>query len=1078
MKKVLLFLLAVAAISPQAHAQKKKKQETTQESTLSKTSYNAFKLRNIGPALTSGRIADIAVNPNDFNEYYVATASGGVWKTSNHGVSFNPIFDGQGSYSIGCVTIDPNNENVIWVGTGENNNQRSVAYGDGLYKSMDGGKSWTKVGLENSEHIGMIKVDPRNSNVVYVAAYGPLWSEGGDRGLYKTMDGGTTWNKVLDISENTGVNEVHLDPRNPDIIYASAHQRRRHVWTYISGGPESAVYKSTDAGATFEKLGNGLPSGDVGRYALSISPINPDVIFAMAEGHGFYKSTDRGASWSKQGGHNTSGNYYVEIYASPFDINTIYSMDTYGHVSYDSGKSFGRIPEKNKHVDNHCMWINPKDEKNMIWGCDGGLYETWDNMNTWHYKDNLPVTQFYKVSTDNAEPFYNVYGGTQDNFSLGGPSRTNNNRGIVNSDWMITNTGDGFETQVDPEDDNIVYAQAQYGWLVRFDKRSGEAVSIKPVEGKDDKAYRWNWDAPLHISPHNSKTLYFAANKVFKSTDQGNSWSTISPDLSRQIDRNTLPVMGKVWSMDAVAKNRSTTIYGNIVALMESPLKAGLLYVGTDDGQVQISEDDGGNWSAVSSFSGVPEKTYVNALTPSMHDENVVYAAFNNHKNGDFKPYVFKSSNKGKSWTNITNNLPERGSVYSIVEDHKNPNLLFAGTEFGLFFSPDGGSTWMQLKGGMPTVAVRDIELQRREDDVVLASFGRGFYVLDDYSPLREINEEVLGKEAHIFNIKDGLVYMEARPLGYGPGGFLGASYYRADNPEMGATVTYFIKEALKTKKEIRQEKEKGSDNAVYPSLDEIRAEDNEEAPYLIFSISDASGKELRRISKNYQTGINRLTWDGRLTNTTYINTKGEPATNNGGSLLAPEGTYKISIWKSENGVVSQLAEAKEFQLNHLKNNTFRAEDQLGLVSFQEELNAVGREANAIDAKFNGLYNTIDELKAGIRNTPGADLAKLAEIRVLEERMMNLDIKINGDASVKKREFETVPSLNDRFGGTVWNSWSSTSAPTTMQKENLEIVKQAMPTIKQELKSIEAEVDGLKEYLYSVGGPFIDGDME
>ena len=1077
MKKILLFLLAVGAVSPQAFAQKKNKNET-QETTLSKTSYNAFKLRNIGPALTSGRIADIAVNPNDFNEYYVATASGGVWKTTNHGVTFAPIFDGQGSYSIGCITIDPNNENVIWVGTGENNNQRSVAYGDGLYKSADGGKSWKKVGLENSEHIGMIKVDPRNSNVVYVAAYGPLWSSGGDRGLYKTTDGGATWTKVLEISENTGVNEVHLDPRNPEVVYATAHQRRRHVWTYISGGPESAVYKSTDGGENFEKLSNGLPAGDVGRYALSISPVNPDIIFAMAEGHGFYKSTDRGASFSKVGDHNTSGNYYVEIYASPFDVNTIYSMDTYGQVSYDGGKTFGRIPEANKHVDNHCMWINPQDENNMIWGCDGGLYETWDNMSNWHYKDNLPVTQFYKVSTDNAEPFYNVYGGTQDNFSLGGPSRTNNNRGIVNSDWFITNTGDGFETQVDPEDDNIVYAQAQYGWLVRFDKRSGEAVSIKPVEGKDDKAYRWNWDAPLQISPHNSKTLYFAANKVFKSTDQGNSWTTISPDLSRQIDRNTLPVMDKVWSMDAIAKNKSTTIYGNIVALMESPVKAGLLYVGTDDGQVQISEDDGGNWSAVSSFAGVPEKTYVNALTPSMHDENVVYAAFNNHKNGDFKPYVFKSSNKGKSWTSITNNLPEKGSVYSIVEDHVNPNLLFAGTEFGLFFSPDGGANWMQLKGGLPTVAIRDIDLQRREDDVVLASFGRGFYVLDDYSPLREMTEEVLNEEAHIFEIKDGLVYMEATPLGYGPGGFLGASYYRANNPEMGATVTYFIKEAPKTKKEIRQEKEKDNANATYPSFEEMRAEDNEEAPYLIFSISDASDKEIRRITKNYQTGINRLTWDGRLTNTTYIDKKDEPATNNGGSLLAAEGSYKITIWKSENGIVSQLAEAKTFQLNHLKNNTFRAEDQPGLVSFQEELNTVGREANAIDAKFSSLKKTIGELKAGIRNTPGTDLAKLAEIRVLEERMMALNIKMNGDGSIKKREFETPPSLNSRYGGTVWNSWYSTSAPTAMQKENLEIVKQAMPAVKQELQSIDAEVEKLKTYFYSVGGPYLKGDLD
>ncbi|MCT4622178.1 MAG: glycosyl hydrolase [Schleiferiaceae bacterium] len=1078
MKKLLLVVCGVGIIATSAFAQKKKSKNSEESSKIASTNYGAFKLRNIGPALTSGRIADIAVNENDPNEYYVASASGGVWKTNNHGVTFRPIFDGQGSYSIGCVTIDPNNSNVVWVGSGENNNQRSVAYGDGLYKSEDAGKSWKKVGLENSEHIGMIKVDPRNSNVVYVAACGPLWSAGGDRGLYKTVDGGKTWNKILDISEHTGVNEVHLDPRNPDVIYATAHQRRRHVWTYISGGPESAIYKSTDGGNSFNKLGGGLPGGDVGRIGMSISPKNPDVVYAMIEGHGFYKSTDRGASWGMQSDHFTSGNYYVEIYASPFDVNTIYSMDTYGHVSYNGGKKFQRIPEANKHVDNHCMWINPKDKDHMIWGCDGGLYETWDNMKNWHYKDNLPVTQFYKVSTDNAEPFYNVYGGTQDNFSLGGPSRTNNNRGIVNSDWFITNTGDGFETQVDPNDDNIVYAQAQYGWLVRYDKSSGETVSIKPVEGKDEKAYRWNWDAPLVISPHNAQTLYFAANKVFKSTDRGNSWTTISPDLSRQIDRNALPVMDKVWSMDAIAKNKSTTVYGNIVALMESPLKSGLLYVGTDDGLVQISEDDGGNWRQISSFTGVPDRTYVNALTPSMHDENVVYAAFNNHKNGDFKPYVFKSTNKGKSWTNITGNLPERGSVYSIVEDHKNANLLFAGTEFGLFFSVDGGSNWMQLKSGLPTVAVRDIELQRREDDVVLASFGRGFYVLDDYSPLREMTDEVLNKQAHIFTIKDGLVYMEARPLGYGPGGFLGASYYRANNPKMGAAITYYIKDEVKTLKQQRKAKEKGQANATYPSAEEIRAEDNEEKPYLIFVIKDGSGKEIRRISKAYGTGIKRMVWDGRFSNNSYLSDNGDPITNAGNSSLAPEGQYSIQIYKSVNGTVSSLTEPTSFQLNHLKNNTLRTEDQPGLVEFQNEITAVGRDFNAVEQKYDELGDLIVKIKAGIRNTPGTDLNKLAELRKLEERMMALDLQLYGDKSMKKREFETAPSLNDRINGTVWNSWYSSSETTAMQKDNLAIVKEAIPGLRTELESIEAELMKLKEYLYESGGPKLKGDLE
>ncbi|HBF20469.1 MAG TPA: glycosyl hydrolase, partial [Cryomorphaceae bacterium] len=469
---------------------------------IEKTSLSALKFRSIGPALTSGRIADLAVNPNNHAEYYVATASGGVWKTTNHGITYHPVFDDQGSYSIGCITLDPSNPHVIWVGSGENNNQRSVAYGDGIYKSEDGGKSWSNMGLKNSEHIGMIVVHPENPDVVYVAAYGPLWSSGGDRGIYKSTDGGKNWEKILDVSENTGFNEIHMDPRNPDVLYATAHQRRRHVWTYISGGPESAIYKSTDGGKNWTQLKNGIPSGDKGRIALAIPPSNPDVVYAMVEGHGVYRSDDRGASFSFQNPYETSGNYYVELVPHPTDENTVYSMDTYMHVSRDGGKSWNRLPEDKKHVDNHCLWINPDNPDQMIAGCDGGLYETYDNAANWQFKPNLPITQFYKVAVDNALPFYNIYGGTQDNFSLGGPSRTTNRSGITNADWFVTNTGDGFETVIDPVDPNIIYAQSQYGGLVRYDKKNGESVGIHPSPAYGEAAYRWNWDAPLLISPH------------------------------------------------------------------------------------------------------------------------------------------------------------------------------------------------------------------------------------------------------------------------------------------------------------------------------------------------------------------------------------------------------------------------------------------------------------------------------------------------------------------------------------------------------------------------------------------------
>ena len=634
MKKTTLILLAslfllVTSNTLLAQNRKKKKEATSTEATQEKEkdlfnagTFSGLKWRAIGPATTSGRVGDIAVNPQKPSEYYVAVACGGVWKTTNAGTTYEPVFDREGSYSIGCVTIDPNNTNTVWVGTGENNAQRSIAYGDGVYKSTNGGKSWKNMGLKTSEHIGRILVDPRNSDVVFVAAHGPLWNEGGDRGLYKSTDGGENWKAVLTVDEHTGVNEVICDPRNPDVMYATTWQRARRVWTFLGGGPGSGLWKSTDGGETWFKSQAGLPGGDLGRIAIAISPANPDILYAILEAgegkSGVYRSTNRGANWEKRSGYVTSGNYYQEIYCHPYDADVLFFMDTYAHWSEDGGKSCKRLGnERYKHVDNHCMWINPDDTDHWLMGCDGGMYETWDAGENWAYKANLPITQFYKVSTDNETPFYYVYGGTQDNNTLGGPSRTLKRSGIDNSDWFITNGGDGFEAQVDPTDPNTVYAQSQYGNLWRFDKASGEKISIKPREGKDDAPYVWNWDAPLLISRHKPTRLYFAADKLFKSEDRGNSWETISGDMTRDIDRNKLPIMGRVWGPEAINYHRSTSIYGNIVALDESPQKEGLLYVGTDDGLVHISDDMGQNWHKVSSFPSVPETTYVNMLLAS-----------------------------------------------------------------------------------------------------------------------------------------------------------------------------------------------------------------------------------------------------------------------------------------------------------------------------------------------------------------------------------------------------------------------------------------------------------------------------
>jgi photosystem II stability/assembly factor-like uncharacterized protein len=1024
----------------------------------------------------------MAVNPNNPDQYYLAVASGGVWKTNNHGNTYTPIFDGQGSYSIGCVTIDPSHENTVWVGTGENNNQRSVAYGDGVYKSVNGGKSWKNMGLKESEHISKIIVDPRNSDVVYVAAYGPLWSEGGERGIYKTTDGGENWERIHFISDNSGSCDLVMDPNNPDVLYEAVHQRRRHVFTYIGGGEESSVYKTTDGGKTWKEITSGLPAGKMGRIGLAISPVDSDYVYAIVEAEGdkggFFRSINNGLSWEKRSGYKTSGNYYQEIVCDPVDRDKIFSMSTWLHHSEDGGKTFKATGETGKHVDNHCMWINPNNTDHWILGCDGGVYETWDHAKNWHYKPNLPITQFYKVAVDNDAPFYNVYGGTQDNNSLGGPSRTINNAGIQNSDWYITNGGDGFESQIDPEDPNIVYAQAQYGWLVRYDRQSGEKIGIQPMPGKGEAAYRWNWDAPLVVSKHNHKRIYFAANKVFKSDDQGNTWQTISPDLTRQLDRNKMKVMGEIQTPEVVMKNKSTTIFGNIVALDESVKNENLLYAGTDDGLIHVTTDGGGTWNKKDNFPGVPSMTYVNMLLPSQHDEGTVFAVFNNHKKGDFKPYILKSSNKGDSWTSVAGDLPERGSVYAIAEDHENPNLLFAGTEFGVYFTINGGKNWVELSSGLPTIAVRDIAIQPRENDLVLATFGRGFYVLDDYSPLRLLSEEMTEKSAMIFPVKPALEYIESNPLGLRGTGSQGASHYAASNPKFGATFTYYVKDKPKSPKDIRLEEQKkvkkdGGD-IDYPTYEEFVLEDTYENAYLLFVIKDESGQEVRKMKTGSKTGMNRITWNLRYPATTPIKLNkgktGRYSNPNEGPLVLP-GKYTVELHQADNGVFTKLVDPVPFEVKALENSSLSRQTEAN-VAFKKELAELRRQYRGTSSYLGELKNSLKYIEAAIQQYPGADLSWMSMVRELENEIHDIQIAMNGDWHKSSRDVETGPSLGDRIETAVYQCWFSTSDPTTTQKDQYAIAKEEYAVIKIDVDKVAEKVKVLEEKLNAKGIPY------
>ncbi len=1054
---------------------------------MSAGTFAGLKLRSIGPALSSGRIGDFAVNPKNRSEYYVAVSSGGVWKTTNAGTTFKPIFDKKGSYSIGCVTLDPRNPHVVWVGTGENNSQRSVSFGDGVYRSRDGGKHFKNVGLKESEHIGMIVVDPRDSDTVYVAAQGPLWRSGGERGLYKTTDGGKTWDRILHISDDTGVNEVHMDPRDPDLLYASSYQRRRRVWTLINGGPESAIYKTTDAGATWRKVARGLPKVDKGRIGLDIAPANPDVIYAIveaAEGKGgFFRSTDRGETWKKQSSYMPSSpQYYCEIVCDPKDVDRVYALDTRLRVTEDGGKTFKAVPRRFRHVDDHALWIDPNNTDYLLVGCDGGIYDSYDRGENWAYKPNLPVTQFYRVSVDNSKPFYYVYGGTQDNATLGGPSRTLSPAGITNEDWFVTVGGDGFETQIDPVDPNIVYSQWQYGGLVRHDRRSGEIVDIKPREGSGEPPYRWNWDSPLLISPHSPTRLYFGANILFRSDDRGNSWNAVSGDLSRQLDRNALEVMDRIQWVDAVSKNRSTSFFGNLVALSESTLVEGLIYVGTDDGLIQVSEDGGGHWRKIDTFPDVPEMPYVSCVIASQHDPNTVYATFDHHKNGDFKPYVLKSSDRGRSWESIAGDLPERHVIYTLAEDHVNGNLLFVGTEFGVFFTVDAGAKWIKLKGGMPTIAVRDIAIQKRENDLVLGTFGRSFYVLDDYSPLRKVSKEFFEQGPALFAVKDALRYIQTSRLGGSGRGSQGATFFAAANPSFGATFTYYLNEKIKTRKERRKKADKDAKKAEepykYPTFAELRAEDEEIEPTVLLTVRDAGGNVVRRIKASRNKGIHRVAWDLRYPASTP--TQIRPPTQERGRRSGPTGPlalpgkYAATLSQVVDGVETRLAGPQPFEVVPLELATFPAADRVAALAFQRKVARLQRAVRGASSAADETQNRIKFIRAAFRDTPDADPALLTEIHQLEARMNKLLITLNGDRTRSRRNEPTPPSISQRVG--VAAQWSTTAAPTRTQRDAYRHAGQEFAELLAALRVlIKEDLVRLESKLEAAGAPWTPG---
>jgi photosystem II stability/assembly factor-like uncharacterized protein len=703
--------------------------------------FDRLRFRAIGPAAPSGRIDDFAVFEKNPAIFYVATATGGLWKTINNGTTFAPVFDTQSTSSIGDVTIAPNDPNVVWVGTGEANNRQSSSWGDGVYKSTDGGRTWKHTGLRESRQIPRIVVDPIDHDVVYVAALGDLWKAGGERGIYKTADGGQSWTRVLDPGPDAGGTELVMDPSNNKVLYAATYQRRRASWGFNGGGPASAVWKTVDGGRSWNKLENGLPAGDKGRIGLDIYRRNPDIVYARVEHPkqgGVYRSEDGGASWTRVNSMNPRPMYFSQIRIDPTDDKRIYVGGTMLHTSDDGGKTFNNNAAEKIHVDFHALWIDPANPDHVMIGSDGGVGVSWDRSKTYVWLPNLPVAQFYHVSYDMQTP-YTVCGGLQDNDTWCGPSQVRSRDGIGQDEWFVVHGGDGFVALIDPTDPRIIYAESQEGYMSRVDRTTNERKSIRPEAPVTDSMIRWNWDTPILISPHDPATLYAGGNRLFRSRDRGNSWKPVSPDLTLRINRDSLALMGVKGKDITVAKNDGVNDFGTLFTIAESRKVAGLLYTGSDDGQVHVSRDAGVSWSNLTGrISGAPRLGNVSKVEPSKFADGTAYVTFDAHKVGDYGSYAWTTTDFGQTWKSIVGDLPRGQVIRTITEDLRPPDVLYLGTESGLWVTADRGKAWVKVGGSFPTVPVYEITLHPRDNDMIVATHGRAIWILDDLAPFQQ----------------------------------------------------------------------------------------------------------------------------------------------------------------------------------------------------------------------------------------------------------------------------------------------------------------------------------------------------
>lgn len=972
--------------------------------------------RGIGPALMGGRISSLAVVESSPQNFYLGTASGGLWKTENHGTSWTPLFDEQPNASIGDVTIHASNPNLVWVGTGEPQNRQSSPYGNGVYKSTDGGRTWAHMGLDETRHIGRVIIHPTDPDIVWVAALGHLWGPNEERGVFRTTDGGASWEKVLYVDEHTGAVDLAIDPGDPHTLFAAMYQRQRTGWGFNGGGPGSGLYRTVDGGDSWTELTEGLPEGDKGRIGLDVFRQDGNRVYAIvqADEGGVFRSLDRGDSWEKMSDTNPRPMYYSKIRIDPSNADRIYVLGTQLAVSDDGGATFRNDGATQIHVDHHALWINPNDPDHLILGSDGGISASWDGTEHWRMFDNLAIGQFYQVSYDMRTP-YSVCGGLQDNNPWCGPSNNLSFHGIRHQDWYEVAYGDGFTTLVDPTDSTIVFSETQGGNLNRYDVVTGEKTALKPIvgpraEGDSTKAYRFNWHTPLVMSRHDPATIYLGSQYLLRSRDRGVTWEEASPDLSRNIDRDTLSIMGVEGSESMMSKNDGTSTYGNLVSVAESPLDSDVLYAGTDDGNVQVTRDGGATWTnVIDRISGVPERTYVSRLVASAHEAGRVYATFDGHRNDDYAPHVFVSEDFGDSWRAIDEGLPDE-SVNVLIEHPRTPGLLFLGNEVGIWFSVDRGERWTRLKSDLPTVPVDDLQIHPRDNDLIVATHGRSVYILADVAPFERLSESAMAEAGHLFPAQTSVMWAQK-----GDWPFYGATY-SAPNPPRGARIRYYLRDA------------------------EAEAE---------LVIRDAAGAVVRTLETSEDDGVHEVIWDWRHDRPFEPETGGGGGGGGRGGGGAPAGpivlpgTYTVVLTLGDTESTTALVieadprrpmamadrEARQealMDLHHMAEPLYRANRALSrLGEVVDEARAllpddapeeVADEIDAIEAELDALGDGFQQANrnAGVRNAiqvsstvPTED--QLWQIEQLWTEVPALVSRVN--TLVETR----VPALNDRL---------------------------------------------------------------